>query len=243
MNQNHRIAPACWVVLAAIVSAVLVGCASESTPRVPAPPPFVPRNVVVTLGEQGGATTLISTQSGGWTHNGQPFSSGGEVKGQNAATYRLTLSGDSWSASFVPPDPDRVRLGTSGDEVTLQMQENGSYLLGAAAIESGHVVRAGNGNQYRLTQALSGSWSAEFVPPDPLRLSLGTSGDAVNIEIREDQAYSLAGSAAAKRPRGAGRQRQPLHAPLRHRREVAGDVSCNPTPSAWGWDRAAARYR
>ena len=182
------------MVLAAIVSAVLVGCASESTPRVPAPPPFVPRNVVVTLGEQGGATTLISTQSGGWTHNGQPFSSGGEVKGQNAATYRLTLSGDSWSASFVPPDPDRVRLGTSGDEVTLQMQENGSYLLGAAAIESGHVVRAGNGNQYRLTQALSGSWSAEFVPPEPLRLSLGTSGDAVDIEIREDQAYSLAGS-------------------------------------------------
>ena len=194
MNQNHRIAPACWLVLSAIISAVLVGCASESTPRVPAPPPFVPRTVVVTLGEQGGATTLISTQSGGWTHNGQQFTSGGEVKGQNAATYRLTLSGDSWSATFVPPDPARVRLGTSGDEVTLQMQENGSYLLGTATVASGHVVTAGNGNQYKLSLGTSGSWSAEFVPPDPLRLYLGSSGDSVDIEVREDQAFWLGGS-------------------------------------------------
>ena len=201
MNRNRRTAPVCWVVFSALVLAALVGCASESTPRVPAPPPFVPASVVVTLGTEGGATTLISTQSGGWTHNGQPFTSGSTVKGQNAATYRLTLSGDSWSAVFVPPDPARVRLGTSGDEVTLQMREDGSFQLGSAAVQSGHVVTAGNGNRYRLTLAANDTWSAEFVAPDPLRLSLGTSGDAVHIEIREDRSFWLDGS-----PLQAGRE-------------------------------------
>ena len=215
MNQNHRIAPGCWMVLAAILSAVLVGCASESTPRVPAPPPFVPTNVVVTLGEQGGATTLISTQSGGWTHNGQPFASGGEVKGQNAATYRLTLSGGSWTATFVPPDPARVQLGTSGDEVTLQMQENGSFLLGTAAVESGHVVTAGNGNRYRLSLGQTGAWSAEFVAPDPLPVFLGTSGTSVDIEDPRGSQLLARWLRTAQRPRGAGPKRQPLHPPVR----------------------------
>ena len=152
MSWNSKIAGLVWMVLAALVSAVLVGCGSESAPRIPAPPPFVPTSVVVTLGAEGGATTLLSTQAGGWTHNGQDFSSGSTVRGENAATYRLTLSGGTWTAEFVPPDPARVRLGTSGDEVTLMLQENGSYLLGTSAVQSGHVVTAGNGNQYRLRQ-------------------------------------------------------------------------------------------
>ena len=191
MSWNSKIAAMAWMVLAALVSAVLVGCGSESTPRIPAPPPFVPASVVVTLGAEGGATTLISTQAGGWTHNGQSFTSGSTVRGENAATYRLTLSGSTWSAAFVSPDPARVRLGTSGDEVTLALQEDGTYRLGTSAVQSGHVVTAGNGNQYRLALSTSGDWSAEFVPADPLRLALGISGDFVNIERREDRRFWL----------------------------------------------------
>ena len=192
MSWNSKFAATAWMVLAAVVSVVLVGCGgNESTPRIPAPPPFVPTSVVVTLGAEGGATTLLSTQAGGWTHNGQDFSSGSTVRGENAATYRLTLSGGTWTAEFVPPDPARVRLGTSGDEVTLLLQENGSYLLGTSAVQSGHVVTAGNGNQYRLALSTSGDWSAEFVPADPLRLALGISGDFVNIERREDRRFWL----------------------------------------------------
>ena len=191
MNRNPRTAALCWVVLSALVSAVLVGCASEPAPRIPAPPPFVPAVVVVTLGERGGATTVISTQAGGWTHNGQPFTSGSTVRGENAATYRLTLSGGTWSAAFVSPDPARVRLGTSGEEVTLELQEDGSYHLGASAVQSGHVVTAGNGNRYRLALSASGSWSAEFLAPDPVRLSLGISGDSVSIEMRENGSFWL----------------------------------------------------
>ena len=192
MNWNPKIAAAPWIVLAALVSAVLVGCGSESTPRLPPPPaPFVPASAVVTLGAKGGATTLISTQSGGWTHNGQAFASGGTVRGENAATYRLTLSGDTWSAVFVPPDPERVRLGTSGDVVALEMQEDGTYHLGASAVQSGHVVMADNGNRYALALSDSGDWSARFLAPDPLSVTLGSSGDSVNIEMRENRSFWL----------------------------------------------------
>ena len=191
MNQNPGTAAICWMVLAALLAAVLVGCGGESAPRIPAPPPFVPASVVVQLGERGGATTLISTQAGGGTHNGQPFASGGTVRGENAATYRLTLSGDSWSAMFVPPDPVRVPLGSSGDEVTLELREDGTYQAGTASVETGHVVTAGNGNQYTLTLDERGSWSAQFLAPDPLRLALGSSGDTVTIEIREDRNFWL----------------------------------------------------
>ena len=193
MNRNARPAAISWVILSALLAAVLVGCGGDATPtpRIPAPPPFVPASVVVQLGERGGATTLISTQAGGWTHNGQPFTSGGTVRGENAATYRLTLSGDSWSAVFVPPDPARVRLGSSGDEATLEQQEDGTYQLGGAAVQSGEVVQASNGNQYTLTLDASGSWSAAFIAPDPRRIALGSSGDSVSIELREDRNYWL----------------------------------------------------
>ena len=191
MNRNAQNAAISWVILSALLAAVLVGCGGEATPRLPAPPPFVPASVVVQLGELGGATTLISTQAGGWTHNGQPFTSGGTVRGENAATYRLTLSGDSWSAEFVSPDPARVRLGSSGDEATLQLQEDGTYLLSGAAVQSGDVVQASNGNQYTLTLDASGSWSAAFLAPDPRRIVLGSSGDSLYIEMREDRNYWL----------------------------------------------------
>lgn len=191
MSWNSKIAATAWMLLSALVSAALVGCGNESTPRIPAPPPFVPTSVVVPLGAEGGATTLISTQAGGWTHNSQDFTSGSTVRGENAATYRLTLSGGEWSAAFVSPDPARVRLGTSGDEVTLALQEDGSYHLGSSAVQSGHVVTAGNGNHYRLALSTSGEWSAEFVPAAPLRLALGISGDFVNIEMLENRSFWL----------------------------------------------------
>ncbi len=194
MIWTSRTAFFLWPALATAVAIILSGCGSEVGPNVPAPPPFVPATSVVTLGVEGGATTLVSTQAGGWTHNGQPFSSGNTVRGQNAATYRLTLSGGTWSAEFVPPDPTRVHLGRSGDEVSLVMQEDGSYQIGTAAIQSGHVVTARNGNRYTLSLDPSGNWSAEFLVPDRLRIALGSSGDSVDIEQREDRNFWLGGS-------------------------------------------------
>ncbi len=122
MTWTSRTAFFLWPALATAVAIILSGCGSEPGPNVPAPPPpFVPATSVETLGVEGGATTLVSTQAGGWMHNGQPFSSGNTVRGQNAATYRLTLFGGTWSATFVPPDPTSVHLGRIGDEVSLVM--------------------------------------------------------------------------------------------------------------------------
>ena len=89
--------------LAALAAVLFLSCSGESSapPTPPTPPPFQPQTVVVQLGTQGGATTLISTQAGGWTRNGQPFTSGSTVTGENAASYTLTLSGGTWTAAIL----------------------------------------------------------------------------------------------------------------------------------------------
>ena len=185
--------------LAALAAVLFLSCSGDSsgptTP--PPPPPFQPQTVVVQLGTSGGATTLISTQAGGWTRNGQPFTSGNSVTGENAATYRLTLSGGTWSAAFVSPDPEALVLGTSGDAVLLQVQEDGSYQLDGERLAAGTQVEADNGNQYRLVQGADGAWVAEFVPPAPQVVHLGTSGESRQVGRLEDGGYTVNGEALA----------------------------------------------
>jgi len=183
---------ACLATLAAVL---FLSCSGESSapPTPPAPPPFQPQTVVVQLGTRGGATTLISTQAGGWTRNGQPFTSGSTVTGENAASYRLTLSNGRWTAEFIAPDPEPLVLGTSGDAVLLQAQEDGSYLVGGEPLASGRVVEADNGNQYRLVQGSDGAWMAEYVPPTPQLVHLGTSGESRQVSRLEDGGYIVNG--------------------------------------------------
>ena len=152
---------------------------------------------MVQLGSKGGATTLISTQAGGWTRNGQPFTSGSEVTGENAAKYKLTLANGTWTAEFVPPAPVPLALGTSGDAVSLQAQEDGSFQLDGKALTSGTVVDAKNGNQYRLVVGSGGDWMAEFVPPAPQPVTLGTSGESRQIGRLEDGSFTLDGQPLA----------------------------------------------
>ncbi len=185
--------------LAALAAVLFLSCSGESSapPTPPTPPPFQPQTVVVQLGTQGGATTLISTQAGGWTRNGQPFTSGSTVTGENAASYTLTLSGGTWTAAFVAPDPEPLVLGTSGDAVLLQAQEDGSYQLEGEPLAAGRVVTADNGNQYRLVLGTDGAWMAEFVPPAPQLVHLGTSGESRQVGRLEDGGYTVNGEALA----------------------------------------------
>jgi hypothetical protein len=148
---------------------------------------------VVQLGERGGATTLISTQAGGWTRNGQPFTSGTTISGENAASYRLTLSNGVWTAEFIAPDPEPLVLGTSGDAILLQAQENGSYLLDGEPVTASTVVEADNGNQYRLVRGSDGAWTAEFVPPAPQLVFLGSSGDSRQVSRLEGGGFTVDG--------------------------------------------------
>ena len=179
----------------ALLAVLFLACGGESSgpPTPPPPPPFQPQTVVVQLGSKGGATTLISTQAGGWTRNGQPFTSGSTVTGENAASYKLTLANGAWTAEFVPPDPEPLALGTSGDAVLLQVQEDGSYQLDGEPLSAGKVVDADNGNQYRLVVDSGGSWTAEFVPPAPEVVNLGTSGESRQVSRLEDGGYTVNG--------------------------------------------------
>ena len=189
-----RVTRACLVVL---VASLFFACSNESSgpPTPPPPPPFQPQTVVVQLGERGGATTLISTQAGGWTRNGQPFTSGTTITGENAASYRLALANGVWTAEFIQPDPEPLALGTSGDAVLLQAQEDGSYHLDGQPLTSGRVVDADNGNQYRLVRGSNGVWTAEFVPPSPQLLPLGTTGETRQVGRLEDGGYTIDGRA------------------------------------------------
>ncbi len=197
MDQNPGLFDWAKYCLLALVVAAALSCSgggSTPAPTPPAPPPFQPQSVVVSLGARGGATTLISTQAGGWTRNGEPLTSGTTIKGENAASYTLTLANGRWTAEFVPPAAARVQLGTSGDTVAVNAREDGSFALDGEVLSSGTVVSADNGNKYRLVQAAEGAWTAEFVPPAAARVQLGTSGDTVAVNAREDGSFALDGA-------------------------------------------------
>ena len=170
---------------------MLANCADSSAPP-PPPAPFVPQPVVVSLGTHGGSITLTTTQSGGFTRDGQPFSSGTTVESENGNMYTLTLSGGRWSAEYVVPDPVSVMLGTSGTALQLVRLEDGSYTRDGEPFASGTTVESANGNMYRLTLA-EGQWSPEYVVPDPVSVMLGTSGTSVQLVRQEDGSYTRGG--------------------------------------------------
>ena len=114
--------------VAVLGALVLAGCADSSPPPPPPPPPppFVSQEVSVKLGDHGGSITLMTTQSGGYTRDGQPFQSGTTVEA-NGNQYALTLSDGKWSADYVPPEPLAVALGKSGDALLITRKEDGSF--------------------------------------------------------------------------------------------------------------------
>ena len=199
MKRNWRPLGLMRLGLAATAALLFFACSNESSapPAPPAPPPFQPQTIVVQLGERGGATTLISTSSGGWTRNGQAFTSGTSVTGENSASYRLTLANGVWTAEFIPPDPEPLALGTSGDAILLQAQENGSYLLDGEPVTAGQEVTADNGNQYRLVLGSNGAWTAEFVPPAAQLVYLGSTGETRAVSRLEDGGFTVDGRALA----------------------------------------------
>lgn len=116
----------------------------------------------------------------------------------------IFLAGCNSGGSGAPPAPPPFRpqtvtvaLGESGESVTLRTTQAGGYTRNNRPFASGETVTAENDNVYRLTLA-SGRWSAEFVPPDPVEVRLGTSGDRVRLIQTEDPtAFTRDGQAFA----------------------------------------------
>ncbi len=181
----------------------MAGCGGDeprqvTTPPAPpaAPPPFQPQPVEITLGTSGDTVTLMTTEGGGFTLNGEAFASGGNVTAGNGGQYTLTLAEGSWTAQFDAHEI-MVTLGTSEEMVTITQAEDGTYWLGEMAVRSGETIHtAANGNEYVLsiTTDENGSihWMASYRAP-MIPVMLGLSGDTVTVSKSEDGSYWLDG--------------------------------------------------
>ena len=176
----------------------LTGCGSDEPAAVtppappPAPPPFQPVAVEVALGEHGGMVTLMTTEAGGFTLNGEAFE-GGEVTAENGNTYALSLADGQWTAAYQAATVT-LTLGITGEDVTVMRAEDGSYWIGDEAFEPGGNFAASNGNQYMLALADDGSWTASYVPATAA-VTLGITGEEVTVMRAEDGSYWIGDAA------------------------------------------------
>ena len=203
MNRNPR--HSLWLLCALVALAFgLAGCGGDEPAPVaappapaPAPPPFQPQPVEVALGDNGGTATLMTTEAGGFTLNGEAFAGGADspVEGEGGRRYVLTLADGTWSAAFQPMEV-AIALGTSGDSATLMTTEVGGFTLGGEAFESGGTAMSSAGGSYTLTVADDGTWSAAFMPMT-VTVTLGTSGSSVELMTTEVGGFTLGGEAFA----------------------------------------------
>ena len=187
--------------LCALLALGLAGCGGDepsatATPPAPAPapPPFQSQPVEVALGESGGTATLMTTEAGGFTLNGEAFEGGTDspVEGEGGRRYVLTLADGTWSAAFLPMEV-MVALGNSGESVTLMTTEAGGFTMGGEAVESGGMTMNSSGANYTLTMGEDGTWMAAFMPMTQT-VTLGTSGMSVELMSNEAGMWMIGGA-------------------------------------------------
>ena len=188
--------------LCSLLALGLVAHGQDSAP-VAAPPDPAPSQshtepVEVALGDNGGTVTLMITEDGDYTLDGEPFTGGADnpVEGAGGRTYVLTLADGTWSAAFVPMT-QTVSLGTSGDEVELLTTEAGTWMLAETALAGdGSDTYTTAGRDYVLELGDDGTWTASFVPMTQ-SVTLGTSGDTVTLTSTEAGGWALGSSSVA----------------------------------------------
>ena len=154
----------------------------------------MPQAVEVALGTSGDTLTLMTTEAGGYTLNGEAFASGAEVMAEaNGSTYTLTLDGTTWSAAYKAPAAMSVTLGTHGGSISVERLEDGSYQANGSALSSGTVVAGENNNSYTVTISDDGKFSTEYVVPPAVSIPLGSSGSSVDVTKNENGTYSANG--------------------------------------------------
>ncbi len=181
--------------LLAFLMAGLAACGGDEPtairqPPAPVTPAFQAQPVEVELGGSGETVTLMTTESGGFTLNGNAFESGGTVESEGGNMYTLLLADGTWSARYDAPEVE-VKLGSLEETVKLVRAEDGSYRLGEMAVESGVTMHtAANGNVYTLVMGEDGMWMAQYQASETM-LELG--GTTVTIVKNEDGTYTVGG--------------------------------------------------
>ena len=168
--------------LTVLLLVALAGYGKAEAARSASPPGFEPEAVEVPLGDTDETITLMTTEDGGFTLDGEAFESGGLVTAENGDVYRLTLSDGAWTAVHQVA-VEEVTLGASGDTVTITRDADGNY-----SVENGEVVTAENGNRYTLTM-VDGEWKATYLPES--KEIAGVSVMAMTLE--DGDGYEVAG--------------------------------------------------
>ena len=81
---------------------------------------------------------MTRREDGRYEADGELIVSERTVSASNGNMYRLTLVNDEWNVEFVPQGFS-VRLGSSGESITLVKEEGGQYWLGRTVIEDGYI--------------------------------------------------------------------------------------------------------
>ena len=163
---------------------------------------FVPPQTIVRLGASSESVTISTTEDGRYvltalggfaSYSSAPDGTPVSVTVRNGNIYALSkdASGE-WMATFVPPVPVSVNLGTSGTSVEVQRAEDGSHSVRGKLLEEAGTVVAGNGSVYALAIDEDGRWTAVFVPPQTT-VRLGASSESVTVETAEDGSFSIRG--------------------------------------------------
>ena len=173
LATNQRV----WLLALAVMLPLHGASAAGSGPVAQAGP------VEVTLGQHGGKITLIETEAGGFTFNGQPFE-GGEVTAENGNVYVLTLTDGVWIATYQPVEM-LLQLGLSGESVTVTRAEDGSFWI---SLDEGRTLKSANGNEYALTMA-GGDWVATYVAQTQ-DIPIGLSGQTWTVTQQEDGTWT-----------------------------------------------------
>ena len=151
-----------------------------------------PRPWATALGTSGDALLITRREDGLYEAGDAVFSSGGTVTAANGNQYRLTLVDNTWQVEYLPPEPTAVLLGMSGETVLVERLEGEGYSVGGQRVVDGSTIESPSGNTYRMAMQ-DGTWTATFVPPPPVVVSLGASGQTLALQVREDGNYEKNG--------------------------------------------------
>ena len=151
---------------------------------------FLPTEVMVDLGSSGTTVTVATTEAGGWTRDGEAFSSGTTVQGGTNATtgraneYELTFAEGTWTPIYRP-----ARMAIAGTGIEAAAREDGSgYDVGDDSLPvsgSGEITGPG-GAMYRVVKdadgMLAGTRFDRPIVGQPMAVSLqGTDNPAPRL--------------------------------------------------------------
>ena len=154
----------------------------------------VPSAMSIPLGSSGTDVDVIKNEDGTFSAliNGEyeVVTADTMVTAENGNVYRALLSpeGIVIGVMHVQAMQD-VMLGDLGGTITLTQKEDMSWSYGEAAVATGYMHTAANGNVYMLTLDSEGMWSAMYTPVEAT-VALGTQG-SITLVRAEDMSWWL----------------------------------------------------